>query len=51
MLLTRRTVLTAASVGELFANRSGGSPMSVLVTAKADFEIDLKLYPPYFRRG
>jgi hypothetical protein len=28
------------------AIRSGGSPIRTLVTANADFDIDLKLYPP-----
>lgn len=46
MLLTRWTVAIADSVGELSSKRSGGSPIRVLVTARADFEMDLKLYPP-----
>jgi hypothetical protein len=42
-MITRRTVEIAISEGEVECSRSGGSPMSVFVTARADFEIDLKL--------
>lgn len=41
--LTISTAELVAAVGE---SRSGGSPINVLVTASADFEMDLKLYPP-----
>ena len=43
MPMTRRTVDVAAIVGVGIRKRSGGSPIRVLVTAKADLEIDRKL--------
>ena len=43
---TCRTISTAEDVGAVGRSRSGGSPINVLVTARADLEIDLKLYPP-----
>lgn len=45
--MTRRTVWIAAVDGDVARRRSGGSPINVFVTAKADFEMDLKLYPPF----
>lgn len=50
-IATRRTVFVADVDGVVEISRSGGSPMSVLVTANADFEIDRKLYPPCFISG
>lgn len=41
--MTRLTVEVARSEGSVECRRSGGSPMSVFVTARADLEIDLKL--------
>lgn len=43
---TCRTISTAEFVAAVGRSRSGGSPINVLVTARADLEIDLKLYPP-----
>lgn len=39
----RLTVLAARSDGDVERRRSGGSPMSVFVTASADLEMDRKL--------
>ena len=46
MTETCRTISTAEFVGAVGESRSGGSLINVLVTARADLEIDLKLYPP-----
>jgi hypothetical protein len=40
---TCRTISTAEFVADVGGSRSGGSPINVLVTARADLEIDLKL--------
>lgn len=42
-LATCPTASAATSDEDVDSSRSGGSPMSVLVTASADFDIDLKL--------
>jgi hypothetical protein len=44
--MTRPTVSIASCDGVVLDKRSGGSPMRVFVTANADLEMDLKLYPP-----
>ena len=41
-----RTVCTAGLEAEGAKRRSGGSPINVLVTARADLEMERKLYPP-----
>jgi hypothetical protein len=46
--MTFLTICTAGFDAVVAMSRSGGSPIKVLVTAKEDFEIDLKLYPPCF---
>lgn len=45
-VMTLLTTLIAGREAEVAMSRSGGSPISVLVTARADLEMDRKLYPP-----
>lgn len=42
------TVAIAEGDAVTLFNRPGGSPIRVRVTAKADFDIDSRLYPPCF---
>jgi hypothetical protein len=49
VVMTLLTTWTAGMDAEVAIIRSGGSPMSVFVTARADLEMERKLYPPCLR--
>jgi hypothetical protein len=49
IVATRRTVSDAELDASFETRRSGGSPIRVLVTARADLEMERKLYPPWPR--